>query len=115
MNSGVYIGIGYIITEQERTAMLNNIITNERRNEIIDCMHRISPSPSKYLLGEIIADMPEGSAHSIESLAALPGLTKGPEFGLKYGLILYDCGLSPEEINKNWANPNIYFVHWVDC
>ena len=95
--------------------MLRNVRESERRNEIIDCMHMFSMNPSKYFFGEIIAEMEEGSAHSIESLAALPGLVDDGSFGIKYGSMLYDCGLSAEEINQNWCSPNIYFVHWVDC
>ncbi len=113
MNS-TYVGIGYVITQKEKDYFLNSVSDINRRLEISKCMYNFSTNPNKYFFGEIIADIPRGSAHSIESLAALPGLVDDGSFGYKYGMMLYDCGLPIEEVNKNWSRPTIYFVNTDD-
>jgi hypothetical protein len=62
----------------------------------------------------MVCEIEAGDAKNIETLAALPGLTDDGTFGFKYGMILYDCGFTVDEINEEWGTAQIYFVHWVD-
>lgn len=114
MYQGVCVGVGWLVDEKTRHKMLNYIVNTERRNEISDYFFRYSMK-EKWFFGDIIYELPEGEAKSIETLATLPGLQDDGSFGLKYGMILTDCGISIEKINEDWSSPGIYFIHWSDC
>lgn len=114
MYQGVYVGVGWLVDEATRNKMLNHIVNTERRNEVADCFHRYNIN-GKWFFGEMVCEIEAGDAKNIETLAALPGLTDDGTFGFKYGMILYDCGFTIDEINEEWGTAQIYFVHWVDC
>lgn len=111
---GACVGVGWLVDDSARLKMLNHIVNTERRNEISDHFFRYSVK-NKWFFGDIVYELPEGEAKSIETLAALPVLQDDSSFGLKFGMILVDCGLSVDEINEYWSIPNIYFIHWCDC
>lgn len=115
MYQGVYVGIGYLVDAEQRVEMLDQVQDFNCRDEISTHFHRIDVCYEKYFFGKIIYEIPEGKAVSIETLAALPGLTDDGSFGIKYGSMLYDMGIPVEEINTTWGKPNIYIVHWEDC
>lgn len=115
MYQGVFVGVGYIVDAEQKAEMLDNVVNTDRRNQIIDNFYRIDVLHEKHFFGEVIYRIPEGRAVTIETLAALPGLTDDGSFGIKYGSMLYDMGIPVEEINTTWGKPNIYIVHWEDC
>lgn len=110
--SGAYIGVGYILSEEERVALLAPLVGTEAYDDAMDNFHAYRPD--MWFFGKIVYQYDGAEAHSIESLAALPGLQDDGSFGLKYGAILSSCGLSVETINEKWGRPDIYFVHWFD-
>lgn len=114
MCQGVYVGVGWLVDETTRNKMLNYIVNTERRNEVADCFHRYNIN-GKWFFGEMVCEIEAGDAKNIETLAALPGLTDDGTFGFKYGMILYDCGFTVDEINEEWGTAQVYFVHWMDC
>lgn len=112
MDFGTFVGIGYILTEQERENLMGHLAdTNpERYNNIMNNMYCYDDD-KHWFFGERIYELDSwGEAKSIETLAALPGLADDGSFGLKYGAFLVDCGVSIEEINTKWGRPNIYIV-----
>lgn len=111
---GVYVGVGWLVDESTRHKMLNHIVNTDRRNEVTDHFHRYNIN-GKWFFGDIVCEIEEGDAKNIETLAALPALVDDGTFGMNYGMILYDCGFTIEEINEEWGTAQIYFVHWVDC
>lgn len=115
MYQGVFVGVGYVVDAEQRAEMLDNVVDHDRKNQIIDNFHLINVCYEKYFFGEIIYEIPEGKAVTIDTLAALPGLTDDGSFGIKYGSMLCDMGIPIEEINTTWGKPNIYIVHWEDC
>lgn len=115
MYQGVFVGVGYLVDAEERAEMLEKVIDHDRRNQIIDHFRLYDVCNEKYFFGEVIYEIPEGKAVSVETLAVLPGLTDDGSFGIKYGSMLYDMGLDIETINTVWNRPNIYIVHWTDC
>lgn len=114
MYSGVYVGVGWIVDETDRHKMLNHIVNTERRNDVADHFHRYNMN-GKWFFGDIVYEIPEGTAKTMETLITLPALTDDGSFGLKYGMLLVDCGIPVEEINTTWANAGVYIIHWVDC
>lgn len=117
MDFGTFIGVGYILTEQEREELLHDIEeTNPNRyNDIMDCMYPYD-GDAHWFFGERICELDGwGQAMSLETIAALPGLVDDGSFGLKYGAMLVDCGVPIEEINTTWSKPNIYVVTWCFC
>lgn len=112
MDFGTFIGVGYLLTEQERAALMDPISeTNPQLfNQMMDNLWPYNED-SDWFFGERIYKMNGwGEAKSLETLAALPALQDDGTFGLKYGEMLTGCGLSIEEINTKWGRPNIYIV-----
>lgn len=114
MYQGAYVGVGYIVDANQKAELLSKVENHDRLNQIIDNFHPID-GDREYFFGEVIYTIPSGHAASVETLAALPGLTDDGSFGIKYGSMLYDMGIPVEEINTTWGKPNIYIVHWEDC
>lgn len=117
MDFGTFIGVGYLLTENERAELMEHLCdTNPQRyNEIMDEMHCYD-GDDKWFFGERIYELDGwGDAKSLETLAALPALQDDGSFGLKYGAMLVDCGVSIEEINTKWGRPNIYVVTYCYC
>lgn len=115
MYNGVFVGVGYPLTEEERVRLLGPVIGSPRYEEIMDEFHPLDTNRTKWFFGEIIYEIPEGKAVAIDTIAKLPVLCDDGSFGIKYGSILCELGVPAEEINTTWDNPNIYIVHWEDC
>lgn len=117
MDFGTYVGVGYILTEQERYELMHQLEdTNPQRfNEIIDNMYCYD-GDAHWFFGEIVYELDGwGEAKSLETLATLPALNDDGTFGIKYGSMLADCGISIEEINTKWGRPNIYIITYCYC
>lgn len=117
MDFGTYVGVGYILTEQERYELMHQLEdTNPQRfNEIIDNMYCYD-GDAHWFFGEIVYELDGwGEAKSLETLATLPALNDDGSFGIKYGSMLADCGISIEEINTKWGRPNIYIITYCYC
>lgn len=117
MDFGTYVGVGYILTEQERYELMHQLEdTNPKRfNEIIDNMYCYD-GDAHWFFGEIVYELDGwGEAKSLETLATLPALNDDGTFGIKYGSMLADCGISIEEINTKWGRPNIYIITYCYC
>lgn len=117
MDFGAFVGVGYILTDQEREELLGNLAnTNpECYDDIMNNMYCYDGG-EHWFFGERVYDLDGwGEAKSIETLAALPVLQDDGSFGLKYGAMLVDCGVSIEEINIKWGKPNIYFITYCYC
>ena len=117
MDFGAYVGVGYLLSEEERSALMDPLVdTNPQRyNEIMDNMHCYD-SDGQWFFGEIIYTMDGwGEAKSLETLATLPGLCDDGSFGAKYGLMLVDCGIGIEEINTKWNKPSVYIITYCYC
>ena len=117
MDFGTYVGVGYLLSEDERSALMDPLMdTNPQRyNEIMDNMSCYD-GDDKWFFGEIIYELDGwGEAKSLETLATLPALCDDGTFGAKYGLILVDCGVSIEEINTTWSKPTVYIVTYCYC
>jgi hypothetical protein len=117
MDFGAFVGVGYILTDQEREDLMGHLAdTNpERYNDIMDNMYCYD-GEDHWFFGECIYYLDGwGEAKSVETLATLPGLCDDDSFGLKYGAMLVDCGVSIEEINTKWGKPNIYFITYCYC
>ena len=117
MYNGAFVGVGYIVSEQEREALFRPLWLADdvaTYNDIMDeCFWRINEKT--WFFGEKAYDLDEfGEAKSVETLAVLPALNDNGSFGEKYGDVLLKFGLSIEEINTKWCSPQIYFVYWVD-
>ena len=115
MDFGAFVGVGYVLTDQEREDLMSHLAdTNpERYNDIMDNMYCYD-GDDHWFFGERVYHLDGwGEAKSVETLATLPGLCDDGSFGLKYGPMLVDCGVSIEEINTTWANPSIYFITWA--
>lgn len=117
MDFGTFIGVGYILSEQERQQLMEHLEdTNPQRyDEIMDNMFCYD-GDGKWFFGEIIYELDGwGDAKSLEALATLPALCDDGTFGAKYGAMLVDCGVGIEEINTKWGRPNIYIVTYCYC
>ena len=117
MDFGTFIGVGYLLTENERAELMEHLYdTNPQRyNEIMDEMCCYD-GDDKWFFGERIYELDGwGDAKSLETLATLPALQDDGTFGIKYGAMLVDCGVSIEEINTKWGRPNIYIVTYCYC
>lgn len=117
MDFGAFVGVGYILSEQERQQLMEPLedANPQRYNEIMDNMYCYD-SDEKWFFGEIIYQLDGwGDAKSLETLATLPALCDDGTFGSKYGAMLVDCGISIEEINTKWGRPNIYIVTYCYC
>ena len=117
MDFGTFVGVGYVLTEQERENLMGHLAdTNpERYNDIMDNMCCYD-GDKHWFFGERIYEFDNcGEAKSVEALATLPGLVDDGTFSLKYGSILIDCGISIEEINTKWSRPNVYIVTYYHC
>ena len=117
MDFGAFVGVGYILSEQERSDLLEKLFeTNSQRyNDIMDNMYCYD-GDDHWFFGERIYELDGwGEAKSLETLATLPGLQDDGSFGFKYGPMLVDCGVSIEEINTKWGRPNIYIVTYCYC
>lgn len=111
MDFGAFVGVGYVLTDKEQEDLIGNLYdTNPEKYKIImDNMYCYDGT--HWFFGECIYTLDcWGEAKSIETLAALPALCDDGTFGLKYGAMLVDCGVSIEEINTKWGKPNIYFI-----
>ena len=117
MDFGTFIGVGYLLTEDERVELMKPLIdvNPQRYNDIMDNMCCYD-GDEKWFFGERIYELDGwGDAKSLETLATLPALQDDGSFGLKYGSMLVDCGVSIEEINTKWGRPNIYIVTYCYC
>ena len=113
MDFGTFVGVGYLLSEEELDALVANL-TSEQYIKFRENVWCYDVENGKHFFGEIVYRFDEwGEAKSIETLATLPALQDDGSFGLKYGELLLMCGVSIEEINTTWANPNIYFVTWA--
>lgn len=113
MDFGAFVGIGYLLSEEERVNLMNRLIdTNPQRyNEIMDYMFCYDNINENWFFGERIYELDGwGEAKSLETLATLPALQDDGSFGIKFGAMLVDCGVSIEEISAKWGRPNIYIV-----
>ena len=118
MDFGTFVGVGYLLSERERQQLMGHLEnTNiQRYDNIMDNMFCYDSGEEKWFFGEIVCELDsQGDAKSLETLAALPILQDDGTFGLKYGEMLLDCGLSVEEINTKWGKPNIYIVTYYYC
>lgn len=111
--TGVYLGLGWLVDEKTRNELLSYTENIDRANDIADHFHRYN-TDGKWFFGEILYEIPEGQAKSLETLGVLPAFEDPAKFGLEYGMMLIDCGVSVEEINTSWSNATLYLVHWVD-
>lgn len=112
----MHIGCGWLVDHETRSQMLD-YVENKRgvevRNTIADDFHQYGPN--KWFLGEIIHTVPEGKAIAVETIIALPVLQNNEEFGIKYGIILYECGIPAEEIDRDWSDSSkIYIINTED-
>lgn len=117
MDFGTFVGVGYLLTEEERAALMGPIskINPQLFNRIMDNLWCYNEN-GDWFFGERIYTLDcWGEAKSLETLAALPALQDDGTFGLKYGEILSGCGLSVEEINTKWGHPNVYIVTYCYC
>ena len=117
MDFGTYVGVGYILTEQERYELMRQLedTNTQRYNEIMDNMYCYD-GDAHWFFGEIVYELDGwGEAKSLETLATLPALSDDGTFGIKYGSMLADCGISIEEINTKWGRPNIYIITYCYC
>ncbi|MBQ8807497.1 MAG: hypothetical protein IJZ68_13860 [Bacteroidaceae bacterium] len=118
MDFGTFVGVGYLLSEKERVDLMDHLVdTNPQRyNEIMDYMFCYDDSDENWFFGERIYELDEwGEAKSLETLATLPALQDDGSFGIKFGAMLVDCGVSIEEINTKWGRPNIYIVTYCYC
>lgn len=113
MDFGTFIGVGYLLSETERANLMDHLLdTNPQLyNEIMDNMFCYNVKDKKWFFGERIYELDGlGEAKSLETLATLPALQNDGSFGIKFGAMLADCGVSIEEINTKWDRPNIYII-----
>lgn len=113
MDFGTFIGVGYLLSETERANLIDHLLdTNPQLyNEIMDNMFCYNVEDKKWFFGERIYELDGlGEAKSLETLATLPALQNDGSFGIKFGAMLADCGVSIEEINTKWDRPNIYII-----
>lgn len=118
MDFGTFVGVGYLLSEKERVDLMDHLVdTNPQRyNEIMDYMFCYDDSDENWFFGERIYELDGwGEAKSLETLATLPALQDDGSFGIKFGTMLVDCGISIEEINTKWGRPNIYIVTYCYC
>ena len=118
MDFGTFIGVGYLLSEEERVNLMDHLVdTNPQRyNEIMDYMFCYDDSNENWFFGERIYELDGwGEAKSLETLATLPALQDDGSFGIRFGAMLVDCGVSIKEINTKWSRPNIYIVTYCYC
>lgn len=111
-----FVGLGYILSDTERLRLLAPI-ENESQiyNVVMDEFHALDPDGGVWFFGDILTEIPGGTAKSIETISVLPGLIDINEFGLKYGMLLSYCNVSIEDINNEWGNPNVYVCCQEEC
>lgn len=113
MDFGTFVGVGYLLSGKEQADLTDHLIdTNPQRySEIMDNMLCYDASNENWFFGERIYELDGwGEAKSLETLATLPVLQDDGSFGIKFGAMLVDCGVSIEEINTKWSRPNIYII-----
>jgi hypothetical protein len=111
-----FVGMGYILSDTERVRLLAPVAErSEAYNVIMDEFHALDPEGGVWFFGEVLTDIPCGTAKSIETISVLPGLIDPNEFGLKFGMLLSLCDISIEEINNEWGNPNVYICCQEVC
>ena len=106
MDFGAFVGIGYLLSEEELDALVANL-TPEQYIKFRDNVWCYDVENGKHFFGEIVYRFDEwGEAKSIETLATLPALQDDVSFGLKYGELLFICpsdeidtGISPGSID----------------
>lgn len=100
-----YIGFGWIVDKITYLKLLNHIVIKERREKIEKHFHSINKN--LWFLGDILDECDDKNpAFSLSNLKVVDN-----SFGFKYGVIFYECGLSVEEINENWSNPEYYVIN----
>lgn len=117
MDFGTFVGVGYILSERERQQLMEHLedANPQRYNDIMDNMFCYD-GDDRWFFGERVYELDGwGDAKSLETLATLPVLQDDGTFGVKYGSMLVDCGVSIEEINTKWGHPNIYIVTYCYC
>lgn len=118
MYFGTFVGTGYLLTEKERANLMDHLLDSNPQlyDEIMDNMFCYNVENKKWFFGERIYELDGlGEAKSLETLATLPTLQDDGSFGIKFGAMLIDCGVSIEEINTKWDRPNIYIVTYAHC
>lgn len=117
--SGVYIGYGYIINQETYDKMIaycKDIHGPEGLHEMRKYIDKFGEThkfgEGRYFIGEAFFDIDKGDAHTVDNFAAVLALCDTTEMCVNLGNTLLLGGFSVEEINEEWANPNIYVVHW---
>lgn len=117
MYEGTFIGVGYILSEEERYTLFQKLWDEdnfELYNELMDD-YFFRVNYDTWFFGRKVYDFNEhGEAKSIDTLAMLPLLQDDGTFGAEIGEVLTLLGVSFEEINTKWCSPNIYVVSWQD-
>ena len=108
----VYLGLGWLINEKTRNELLSYTENVDKANDIADHFHRYN-TDGKWFFGEILYKIPEGEAKTLMTLISIQSLFNFEEFSFNYGMMLVDCGLSVEEINESWSNPDLFVIHGV--
>ena len=106
-----FLGIGYLIDEQERIN-LSKSLSDEHYGLLHNNLYNYDRD--KWFFGEKIYEFDTNEAKSLTTLATLPALTDNATFAHKYGNLLSMCGLSIAEINENWSKPNVYIIVYTD-
>lgn len=106
----VYLGIGWLVDNDTHEKLLNYTENTDRANEIADNFYEYNAN-GKWFFGEILYEIPEGEAKTLMTLISIQSLFNFEEFSLNYGMMLVDCGLSVEEINESWSNPDLFIIH----
>ena len=99
-----FVGLGYIIYDKEYQKF------KSKSEEFADWSTQIASTPAKYFFGEVLCELEPGAAHPIDALTQLPGFDFS-DFGLNLGGILYECGVTPDEIEERWNYPSFYFIN----
>ena len=111
--SGVYIGYGYIINQEtydKMVAYCKDIHGPEGLHEMRKYIDKYGEG--RYFVGEAFFDIDKSDAHTVDNFAAVLALCDTTEMCVNLGNTLLLGGFTVEEINEDWANPNIYVVHW---
>lgn len=103
-----FIGMGYIVTQEEKEQMLLN--AKDLAPEISDNFHLISPR-HHHFFGEVLHQLGRMDVVAIEDI--LINADFGPEdFINKYYSMLKDCGAIVRPGTK-WYTPKIYVIHSI--
>lgn len=117
MYEGTFIGVGYILSEEERYTLFQKLWDENNLklyNELMDD-YFFRVNYETWFFGRKAYDFNEhGEAKSIDTLVTLPLLQDDGTFGAEIGEVLTLLGVSFEEINTKWCSPNIYVVSWQD-